>query len=121
MTATSRMIGRIDPNITITVIEDRLRPPLKVGDAVFCCVDSISARAAIWRSVRDRCHSWADGRILGEVIRVLIATDSDSSGRYTQSLFPQSEAHAGSCASRSTIYAAGPMLHQFTRCWLEPF
>jgi molybdopterin-synthase adenylyltransferase len=122
VTAASSMIGRIDPNIRVTVIEDRYRPQLGIGSAVFCCVDSISARAAIWRSVRDRCHFFADGRMLGEVIRVLIATDSESNDRYSQSLFPQSDAQAGTCASRSTIYAAsigaGLMLHQFTR-WLR--
>src|SRR3712207_8955727 len=41
----------------------------EAGEAVFCCVDSISARSAIWRSVRGRCRFWADGRMLGEVIR----------------------------------------------------
>ncbi len=122
VTAASRMIGRIDPNIMVTVIEDRYRPQLESGKAVFCCVDSISARAAIWRSVRDRCEFWADGRMLGEVIRVLIATDLDSKNRYMQSIFPQSDAQLGTCTSRSTIYAAsiaaGLMLHQFTR-WLR--
>jgi sulfur carrier protein ThiS adenylyltransferase len=122
VTAASNTIGRIDQSIAITNIEDRFRPQLEIGKAVFCCVDSISARAAIWRSVRDRCHFWADGRMLGEVIRVLIATDSESSDRYAQSLFEQSDAQTGSCTSRSTIYAAsiaaGLMLHQFTR-WLR--
>jgi molybdopterin-synthase adenylyltransferase len=41
---------------------------------------------------------------------------------YGGTLFPQAEAQAGSCTSRSTIYcasiAAGLMLHQFTR-WLR--
>ncbi len=122
VTAASSMIGRIDPTITINAIQDRFRPQLEIGSAVFCCVDSISARTAIWRSVRDRCHFWADGRMLGEVIRVLIATDLDSHDRYSQSLFPQSDAQAGTCTSRSTIYAAsiaaGLIVHQFTR-WLR--
>jgi sulfur carrier protein ThiS adenylyltransferase len=120
--AASRMIGRIDPNIMVTLIEDRYRPQLESGKAVFCCVDSISARAAIWRSVRDKCQFWADGRMLGEVIRVLIATDLNSHERYSRSLFPQAEAEVGTCTSRSTIYAAsiaaGLIVHQFTR-WLR--
>ncbi len=60
--------------------------------------------------------------MLGEVIRVLVANDLNSNERYSQSLFPQSDAQAGTCTSRSTIYAAsvaaGLMIHQFTR-WLR--
>ena len=58
----------------------------------------------------------------GEVIRVLAAWDEVSRRRYTESLFSQAEAHAGSCTSRSTIYAAsiaaGLMVHQLAR-WLR--
>jgi sulfur carrier protein ThiS adenylyltransferase len=86
---------------------------------VFCCVDSISARAAIWRSVVSRCLFWADGRMLGEVIRVLAADNAKGFSRYADTLFPQSDAQRGSCTSRSTIYAAsiaaGLMVHQLTR------
>jgi sulfur carrier protein ThiS adenylyltransferase len=106
----------------VTLIVDRYRSQFEIGSAVFCCVDSISARAAIWRSVRERCHFWADGRMLGEVMRILVATDSVGGERYAKSLFSQSDAQAGSCTSRSTIYAAsiaaGLMIHQFAR-WLR--
>jgi hypothetical protein len=95
---------------------------LEIGEAVFCCVDSISARSAIWRSAANRCQFWADGRMLGEVIRVLAASDTNASSRYADTLFPQSEAQRGSCTSRSTIYAASIaaeiMVRQFTR-WLR--
>jgi sulfur carrier protein ThiS adenylyltransferase len=120
--ALAAAIERIDRTIAVEAICDRYRPQLDTGDAVFCCVDSISARAAIRRSVRDRCAFWADGRMLGEVIRVLAAADRSSREHYAQTLFPQAEAQPGSCTSRSTIYAAGIaaglMLHQFTR-WLR--
>jgi sulfur carrier protein ThiS adenylyltransferase len=61
--------------------------------------------------------------MLGEVIRVLSATnDSQSIKKYSDSLFSGEEAQAGSCTSRSTIYtaniAAGMMVHQFAR-WLR--
>jgi len=89
---------------------------------VFCCVDSISARSAIWRSAGNRCRFWVDGRMLAEVIRVLVATDPAGLEAYRDTLFPQSEAQVGSCTSRSTIYAAsiaaGIMVHQFAR-WLR--
>ena len=112
----------IDPNMDVHLIQDRYRPKHSPGDAVFCCVDSISARTAIWRAVRDKCQFWVDGRMLGETIRVLVAADGVARERYAGTLFQQSEAQQGNCTSRSTIYAAGIaaglMLHQLTR-WLR--
>ena len=120
--ATASAIRRLDPSVKLDPVRDRYRARLAIGEAVFCCVDSISARAAIWRSARRRCQFWADGRMLGETIRVLAANDKSGSSRYTDTLFPQSVAERGSCTSRSTLYAAsiasGLMLHQFTR-WLR--
>ena len=120
--ATADAIHRLDASIRVSTVHDRYRAKLEIGEAVFCCVDSISARSAIWRSAANRCQFWADGRMLGEVIRVLAVSDTNASSRYADTLFPQSEAQRGSCTSRSTIYAAsiaaGIMVHQFTR-WLR--
>ena len=120
--ATAAALRQIEPEVEVQVVEDRYRPKSPLGDAVFCCVDSISARAAIWRSASNRCQFWADGRMLGEVIRVLAASDATGFARYAGTLFPQADAQRGSCTSRSTIYAAsvaaGVMVHQFTR-WLR--
>ena len=117
--AVSAAIRRLDPLITVEAVEDRYRSRQTLGDAVFCCVDSISARSAIWRTVKDRCRFWCDARMLGEVIRVLTASTPSVDAYYATTLFAQSEAQAGSCTSRSTIYAAtiaaGLMVHQFTR------
>ena len=120
--ATRRAVEPIDPTIAVGTVADRFRAKQSVGEAVFCCVDSISARAAIWRAVEHRCQFWADGRMLGEVIRVLAAADRASGDQYASTLFPQAEAQLGQCTSRSTIYAAavaaGLMVHQFSR-WLR--
>ena len=120
--ATADAIHRLDASIRVSTVHDRYRAKLEIGEAVFCCVDSISARSAIWRSAANRCQFWADGRMLGEVIRVLAVSNTNASSRYADTLFPQSEAQRGSCTSRSTIYAAsiaaGIMVHQFTR-WLR--
>ena len=120
--ATRQLIRRIDPHIETEIIIDRYRPKLDVGEVVFCCVDSISARAAIWRSLQHHVRFWADGRMLSEVIRVLTVADQASREHYASTLFPQSQAQQGSCTSRSTIYAAsmaaGLMVHQFTR-WIR--
>ena len=120
--ATAEAISQIDPSAVIEAIQDRYRPKQTIGDAVFCCVDSISARGAIWRSVSSRCEFWTDGRMLGEVIRVLTVSDVAERENYASTLFRQTEAQRGSCTSRSTIYTAsigaGLMVHQFTR-WLR--
>jgi len=41
--ATTESIGRLDSTIRIEVVDDRYRPKLDVGKALFCCVDSIEA------------------------------------------------------------------------------
>ena len=120
--ALAAYIRALDPNIEIITIQDRYRPATDVDDVVFCCVDSISAREAIWRTVSPRCRFWSDGRMLGETLRILTVADEFGRSEYANSLFPQSEAQTGACTSRSTIYAAsiaaGFMVHQFTR-WLR--
>jgi sulfur carrier protein ThiS adenylyltransferase len=108
--------------LDITTIEDRYRPQVPPGDALFCCVDKIEARAAIWRSAGKRVQFWADGRMLGEVMRILAVADELSREHYSTTLFPGSEVQAGTCTSRGVIYtaaiAAGLMVHQFVR-WLR--
>lgn len=112
----------LDPEVRLDQIQDRWQPRLKPGEAVFCCVDSISARSAIWKQVASRCRFWCDGRMLGEVLRILTVTEDQGRRHYPCTLFDQSEAEAGRCTARSTIYAAniaaGLMVHQFTR-WLR--
>jgi molybdopterin-synthase adenylyltransferase len=95
---------------------------LKSGSALFCCVDRIETRAAIWRSAGQRTEFWADGRMLGETMRILVAADQVSRAHYPSTLFMASEANAGSCTTSGTVYtaniAAGLIVHQFVR-WLR--
>jgi molybdopterin-synthase adenylyltransferase len=122
VSAMARSISKMDGSIQVDAVQDRFRPMVSVGQAVFCCVDSIETRTAIWRSVSRRAEFWADGRMLGEAIRVLIAADESGRLHYPTMLFAGSEAQAGRCTARSTIYsaniAAGLMVHQFVR-WLR--
>lgn len=117
--ATADACQQIEHLLAVEEIYDRFRPAQEIGTAVFCCVDSITTRTAIWRSVERRCDFWADGRMLGEVVRALVATADQGRKHYPTTLFPQAEAQTGRCSSRSTIYAArlaGALLvHQFTR------
>jgi len=120
--ATAQAISRIDSSMEVSQICARYRPGLPVGDAIFCCVDSISARGAIWRSAGRNAQFWVDGRMLGEVMRVLTVTGNDGREYYPTTLFAQTEAMTGSCTTRGVIYtaaiAAGLMMGQFTR-WLR--
>lgn len=120
--ATRHAILEIDPTVIVATIEDRFRAKQPIGSSVFCCVDSIAARAALWRQIGSRTRWFGDGRMLGEVLRVLTVADFLGRDHYPKTLFAPSEAHAGSCTSKSTIYAAsiaaGLMVHQFSR-WLR--
>ena len=120
--ATASAIVAVDSAILVDEVSDRFRIRQSVNESVFCCVDSISSRTAIWNHLKRRVDFWADARMLGEVMRILTASDCESRGLYGKSLFLQSEAQTGSCTARSTIYAANIaaalMVHQFTR-WLR--
>ena len=120
--AAAAAVRAIDPAVSVEAILDRYRPQVKIGEAVFCCVDSIAARAAIWRSATSRCRFWSDGRMMGEIIRVLAVDEEHGRDHYAKTLFAQREAQPGRCTARSTIYAASIaaalMVHQFTR-WLR--
>ncbi len=112
----------LSPQLAIETICDRFRPRHDHGECLFCCVDSISSREAIWRGVQHRCRFGADGRMLGEVIRILTVADDQGREHYPTTLFDQSQAQPGRCTARSTIYTAhiagGLLIHQFTR-WLR--
>ena len=117
--ACAAAIKEIDSTIRVETICDRYRSRQEIGPAVFCCVDSIRVRAAIWKSVRGKTAFWADGRMLGETMRIL-AVDAQRTGEhYRSTFFDTAEAQRGACTSRSSIYtasiAAGLMIHQFTR------
>lgn len=120
--ATAQATTRIDPSVIVTPIPDRFRPRHETGDVVFCAVDKIAAREAIWRAVGGNCQFWADGRMLGETLRVLAASTDSERSHYKTTLFPAGEAEQGRCTARSTIYVANLcaalMVHQFTR-WLR--
>jgi hypothetical protein len=120
--ATARAVARVDPTVEVISVDDRFRPKLQTGSAIFCCVDLIESRAAIWRSKGSLTDFWADGRMLGEAIRILVASDRTGRLYYPNTLFSAAEAEPGRCTARSTIYtaniAAALMVHQFVR-WLR--
>ena len=117
--ATAADVRAVDSSVAVHTVCDRFRPHQDTGKAVFVCVDSIAARSAIWRKLRRRCDFWCDGRMRGEVVRVLCSQKPPTDEHYAGTLFDPAEAHTGSCTSASTVYAANLaaslMTHQFTR------
>src|SRR5262249_49590618 len=95
--AAQNIVLRSSAGVAVEIVKDRFRPKRRTGDAVICCVDSISARAAIWKAVRYRCRFWADGRMLGEVVRVLGVADEMGRAHYPTTLFDESAAEPGRC------------------------
>ncbi|MAH50928.1 thiamine biosynthesis protein ThiF [Candidatus Pacearchaeota archaeon] len=118
----SHDINHLVGDVAVTAVQDRWRPRVRSHQAVFCCVDLISTRKIIWDDQKQFCQFWTDARMMGETIRVLAADNPAGFDAYDGSLFSQDEAQAGTCTSRSTIYAAtiaaGLMVHQYTR-WLR--
>lgn len=120
--ATADALHEISPLIVTPTLVDRWRPGQKVDNIVFVCVDTIAARAAIWRGIGATSRFWADGRMLAETIRILAVAEGQGREHYPTTLFAQAEAQRGNCTAHGTIYAAsiaaGLMVHQFTR-WLR--
>lgn len=117
--ATAEFCREINFDLQIEVILDRFKRTTPVGNCVFVCVDKIEARKHIWDALKDKVNFLVDGRMSAEVLRVITACDDQSRKYYPQTLFAASEAHAGRCTAKSTIYcaniAAGFMLAQFTK------
>ncbi|TFG49344.1 MAG: ThiF family adenylyltransferase [Candidatus Brocadiia bacterium] len=117
--ATAEFCREINYDLQIEVVFDRFKRNTAVGNSVFVCVDKIDARKHIWDSLKDKVNFLVDGRMSAEVLRVITACNEESRGHYPQTLFAPSEAYAGPCTAKSTIYcaniAAGFMLAQFTK------
>lgn len=127
VTATADLMAKINPGLRVYGEPRRYRREdarqLSARSAVFCCVDTMSARKLIWESLQEFSGLFVDTRAHGETIRILAANTSDTWGHYATTLFPDSEAYSdGHCAAPSTIYtsnlAAALALNQFTR-WLR--
>ncbi len=120
--ATAELCHRLNPRVEIESVQTRFRSSVSVGNVVFCCVDSIQARSSIWRTLETKADLFLDARMNAEVLRVLTAGDPQGRRHYPTTLFASSEAHAGACTAKSTIFcaniAAGLMLEQFAR-WLR--
>ena len=116
------LLKTMDDNLQVEVVPDVFSIKHQPSPVMFCCVDSIRVREEIWNAVKKRSQFFCDGRMLGEIMRVLVVADGVYADHYEQQFFAEAEAEQGRCTARGTIYtagvAAGLMLHQFTR-WLR--
>ena len=117
--ATAEFCRKINYDLQVEVLLDRFKRTTPVGNCVFCCVDSITARKHIWDAIKDKVNFFVDGRMSAEVLRVISAYDERSRRYYPSTLFVADEAYRGECTAKTTIYcaniAAGFMLAQFTK------
>ena len=117
--ATGNLCRRICQALELHLVNDRFRRSMEIGDAIFCCVDKIEIRRAIWDAVKDKAALFTDGRMSAEVLRVLTACDPASRQHYPTTLFSAGEAYAGTCTAKTTIFcaniAAGIMVSQFAK------
>jgi molybdopterin/thiamine biosynthesis adenylyltransferase len=117
--ATSQLCKQINPELEVQISYERFKRSQKIGNCIFCCLDSIESRKLIWDAVKDEARFFTDGRMAAEVLRVLTVSDNQSKEHYPTTLFGSEEAFVGSCTAKTTIYcaniAAGFMLAQFTK------
>ncbi|MCY2928827.1 MAG: ThiF family adenylyltransferase [Planctomycetota bacterium] len=117
--ATGDICRRVCGSLQLLQVNDRFRRSMEIGTAVFCAVDKIDIRRAIWDAVKDKATFFSDGRMSAEVLRVLTACDAASRKHYPTTLFAAGEAYAGPCTAKTTIFcaniAAGIMVAQFAK------
>lgn len=119
VTAVGKAIKEIDPGIEVIEVCDRFRNRTKTAEVVFVCVDSIEVRQLIWDVLKDKDKLIIDGRMNGEVWRVICSGDEESRKHYPTTLFPPEKAVQGRCTAHATIYSASMpaswMVNQFTK------
>jgi sulfur carrier protein ThiS adenylyltransferase len=120
--ATAALCHQINPGVHIETRQASFRRSQAISRIVLVAVDRIDVRRHIWESIRDAVRFMADGRMSGETLRVLTVAGEAGRAHYPTTLFRQSEAYAGPCTGRATLYAAtvtaGLMVSQFTK-WLR--
>ncbi len=93
---TAEFVREINHDLQVEIVLDRFKRTTPVGNCVFVCVDKIEARRHIWQALKDKVNFLVDGRMRGEVMRVITACDEQSRKYYPQTLFTSQEAHTAS-------------------------
>jgi len=99
--ATAELCGKINRALDVHPVIERFRRSMKVGNAVFCCVDKIDTRQLIWQAAQQRVDFYVDGRMAAEVLRVLVAADKASREHYPSTCLPRSRRTRGHALQRA--------------------
>jgi hypothetical protein len=95
------------PSADVQIHEQRLEDGVPLSDIVISALDSMDARALLWKAVKDKvaCKRLIDGRLAGETIVVyapLISDPADIEG-YEATLHSDEEALEMPCTRQSII------------------
>jgi len=122
VTCTAQACLQIHPELIMEAIPARFTrrtnlSPTRDRMAVFACVDSMASRQILFQQCHSRASFFADGRMAGEVLRVITSNDPPVDTHYPETLFEDRSAYPAPCTGRSTLYAAsiaaGLMLSRF--------
>lgn len=122
--ATGNLLKKINSNLNLEVLAEKFRASDKVAPIVFCCVDSMDTRKFIWENVCENIEFFVDGRMNATSMRVFSVFDAASAEHYNHpdNLFPSSDADAGACTAKATIYTsniiAGLMVNSLVQ-WMR--
>ncbi len=119
---TNFITSQVNPDVIPTFISDKYKTIYDLNDVIFCCVDSLNARKFIWKSLKDKCSLWIDGRMLGENLRILPVDNKEGIDYYEKTFDDQRSVVRGRCTDRTSPYTsyiiAGWMVTQMTH-WLR--
>ena len=90
--ATADVCRMINPAIEINTANKKFLSLQFTGGVLFCCVDKIETRKAIFNSVKKRADLFVDGRMSAEYSRIFTVYDNASRQHYATTLFPAAEA-----------------------------
>ena len=98
--AAKSAIAEIDSAIKVEVVQDRFRTRQSTRPCRFSAASIRSKAGQRSGGILNGVPSfWADGRMMGEVMRILTASCGVSRESYGRTLFSPSEAQTGSCTS----------------------
>ncbi len=125
--ATMANCRKLNPDIQLSRTTQDVYKAGQLTDqtVIFCCVDSMRARAEIFESELHHLRFFCDGRMAAEACRILTVEPVDKFiDHYRATLHTDDEAIQESCTAKATCYcaniAAGFMVCQFTK-WLRGF
>lgn len=96
----------LNSQIEVVYLFEKFRRNMDYPSKIFCCVDSIRTRQHIWDCVEGDVSFFCDTRMSAEVARVITVADPCGKRYYPQTLFASTDAYAGACTAKSTIYCA---------------